>query len=117
MGVVMLDTVSGAAEKGLTLSDKLGYILNTALVGYLLVFAVLAVIWGIIEIFGKVLHRKDKTDVSAEQKVVADTVTETEETETKNDEELVAVIAAAISAYTEKPLSSFRVVSFRKNNN
>ena len=117
MGIVMLDTVSGAAKKSLTLSDKLGYILNTALVGYLLVFAVLAVIWVIIEIFGKVLHRKDKTDVSAEQKVVVDAVTETEETETKNDEELVAVIAAAISAYTEKPLSSFRVVSFRKNNN
>ena len=35
----------------------------------------------------------------------------------ENEEELIAVIAAAISAFLKKPVSGFRVVSFKKRGN
>lgn len=120
MDFTVLNAAISAADENLTLSEKLSHIVNTALVGYLLVFAVLAIIWGILEIFGRVLSKKSqKSNGALSGDTVLDSVSDSSvqnNTESGNEEEIVAAIAAAISSYTQKPLSSFRVVSFRKNN-
>jgi len=42
---------------------------------------------------------------------------ENTENKKENDEELIAVIAAAVFVMTNKPLSAFRVVSFKERKN
>lgn len=109
-------SLAGASET-LTLSEKLSQILSTAVTGYLLVFAVMALIWGILEIFGKVFGGKKRGDEKPEPTVIKKEETAPEAAD--DEREVVAAIMAAISAYTDKPQSSFRVVSFKKvgNNN
>lgn len=94
----------------LTLSEKFGTVLSTAVVGYLVVFIVLAIIWGILEIFGKVFNKKTDKAVS----LPAPEPDATPVAEADNTGETVAAIIAAISMYSDRPASSFRVVSFRK---
>ena len=91
-----------------------------ALVGILTVFSVLAIIWGVLELFHLLSHgKKKKNDIPTPV-----TVTEPqpvlslpcpESKPVANDEEIVAVIAAAIAAaQNENPIGSFRVVSFKR---
>lgn len=94
----------------LTLSEKFGTVFSTAVIGYIVVFAVLAIIWGILEIFGKVFNKKtDKAVTLPAPEPAAIPVAEAD-----NTEEIVAAITAAISMYSDRPASSFRVVSFKK---
>ena len=101
----------------LTWSEKLETILTTAVGGYVLVFIVLALIWGILELFHLAFAGKKAPASPVKQEAVpapaAEEAFEPAATAT-NEEEIVAAIMAAISAYTDKPASSFRVVSFRK---
>ena len=97
-------------SSSMTLSEKLSSIFSTAIIGFLVVFAVLAIIWGILEIFGKIFGRETKTDKLPEKAVVSETVA----TEPTSDERETVAAIAAISAYTDKPITSFRVVSFKK---
>ena len=102
----------------LTFSEKIEAILTTGIGGYLLVFAVLALIWFILAIFGKAFDKKDKKPEEAPKAAavtpapipepVAPAPTE------QDDTAIVAAIVAAISAYTGKPAGGFKVVSFRK---
>lgn len=81
--------------------------------GYLLIFVVLALIWGILEIFNLVAKKKNAPSegkAPSEPTPEPPAVTESE----TNDEEIVAAIVAAIAAYEQKKPSGFRVVSFRK---
>lgn len=95
-----------------SIGEKLETILTTAVGGYLLVFLVLALIWGVLEIFNTAFGKKKQPPVPKEEPAP---VPMEEPTPSLPDEtELVAAIAAAIAAYTDKPLGSFRVVSFRK---
>ncbi len=98
-------------SSSMTLSEKLSSIFSTAVIGFLVVFAVLAIIWGILEIFGKIFGREAKTDAPAEKTVIPE---KTAAEQVPKEEETVAAIVAAISAYTDKPATSFRVVSFKK---
>ncbi len=126
-----LSLFSPEVSASLSLSEKLGYIFNTAVVGFLVVFVVLAVIWLILEIFGKIFGAKKKkasaivlpapVPAPSESKKKAPSGGEKaaagkpEKGKTASgSEELVAVLAAAVAAYTASPTSSFRVVSFRK---
>jgi hypothetical protein len=59
-------------------------------------------------LFNKLFKAKTK-----EEPYIAEKAEETEEAE----EELIAVISAAISALTDTPVSDFRVVSFRERKN
>jgi len=103
-----------------SLSEKLETILTTAVGGYLLVFLVLALIWGILEIFNLAFGKKKKDSAAAGKPTTPPAPTpipvavEEPLAEPSHEEEIVAAIAAAIAAYTQKPLGSFRVVSFRK---
>lgn len=104
-----------------TWEEKLEIIFTTAIGGFLLVFLVLAIIWLILEIFGKLIsknipeagssHEEAPTPVGIPLTPVTPPVTTNTEA---NEEEIVAAIIAAISAHTGKPTSRFRVVSFRK---
>ena len=82
------------------------------IIGLGMVFAVLSLLWGILEIFKVLFYKKATAEKQAE---TADEIFQTVEKISDTDEtELIAVLAAAISAYSEKPLSSFKVVSFRQ---
>ncbi len=92
-----------------------------AIVGLLTVFAVLAIIWGVLELFHFISHGKAKK----KSKPVAPAITVAPASEPEpvasaplpqtNDEEIVAVIAVAIAAaQSENPIGSFRVVSFKR---
>ena len=54
----------------------------------------------------------EKTDEIIESEASADIVSSANADE--DNEELIAVISAAISAFLKKPVSGFRVVSFKK---
>lgn len=99
----------------LTLSEKLNQILTTGIGGYILVFAVLALIWFILALFGKLFDKKPKINkvesVSAPKPEPISPVPAPTE---QDDKAVVAAIVAAISAYEGKPTSAFKVVSFRK---
>lgn len=100
------------------------------LIGMFMVFAVLALLWGILTIFGKVMTRQKKQanepapapEAPAEE--IASAVSEPGSTvaPVEDDGELIAVITAAVAAAIESDevLSSrfesgFRVVSFKKS--
>lgn len=109
---------SKEVSSDLTLSEKIESILTTGIGGYLLVFAVLALIWFILAVFGKAFDRKNETKSETETveaaqnepapKPVAPAPAE------QDDTAVVAAIVAAISAYTGKPTGGFKVVSFRR---
>lgn len=94
-----------------SLAEKLETIATTAVGGYLLVFLVLGLIWGILEVFN-VIFRKKKTPTFTKEETVPKVAAPAEAM--PDEKEIVAAISAAIAAHTDKPLSSFRVISFRK---
>ena len=108
---------SKEVSSDLTLSEKLNSILTTGVGGYLLVFAILALIWLILAIFGKAFEKKNEKPEKTKPEIVpveptpAPVATAAPETD---DAAVVAAIVAAISAYTGKAPAGFRVVSFRK---
>ena len=99
----------------LTLSEKLNQILTTGIGGYILVFAVLALIWFILALFGKLFDRKPKIKkVETVAAPKAEAIPNVPAPIEQDEKPIVAAIVAAISAYEGKPTSSFKVVSFRK---
>ena len=109
--------------------DRLIFGGKVALVGMAIVFAVLILLWIILEIFGYISKKiTNKSDKSIKSDVtVGDGVPDVpylqnknnennEETENLEDEEVIAVITAAIAMSVQKPVSGFRVVSFKQRN-
>ena len=102
------------------------------LFGMIMIFAVLAVLWGILALMkfimvGKTPKPKKVEKPSAVAQVIEESVSATEKDRSPviaqtDDGELVAVIAAAIAAYRESEglgeeyTGGFRVVSFRRAN-
>lgn len=110
----------GDAKKQLADPDYWSSVGIIALTGILVVFLILAILIFIFWLMGTVFKvmgksKKEKKSAAAEaEKAVAAPVTVTEpadEEDYADDEELVAVISAAIAAYTEE---SFTVKSIRK---
>ena len=119
MTVFAFQLIPPEVAGSLSWAEKLETILTTAVGGYVLVFIVLALIWGILELFHLAFAGKKETSPSPQPKQPAEPAPVIEEAlqenaPVTNEEEIVAAIMAAISAYTDKPTSSFRVVSFRK---
>lgn len=102
-----------------TFADRVGEALKTSLLGIATVFAVLAIIWGILELFKVFVYdipnkkKGAKTEVKEEKPAPAPVVTPAPVL-VSSDEEIVAAITAAISVMLDRPATSFRVVSFRK---
>lgn len=128
-----------AAEAAEAATEELGGFMSSArlelagqvvLIGMGMVFAVLALLWGILAIFGKVMTRKKQpapvepvapaeTAAPVAEEPVADA---TAAASAPDDGELIAVITAAVAAaiQSDEALSSrfasgFRVVSFKKS--
>ena len=107
-----------------TFADRVSEALSVSLLGMGTVFAVLAVLWGVLEIFRFFFYdlpKRKSGEVKKEEKtakpvkpapvsapVAAPVVN------TGSDAELVAAISAAIAVVLDKPATSFRVVSFRR---
>ena len=100
------------------------YIWQTPLIGMAMIFLVLATLWGVLTIFKFIFAQPQKPKAKIEQETVSEPEIVEEvpvEVEEYNDDELVAVITAAVATYisSEDPAmleSGFRVVSFRRTN-
>ncbi len=116
--ITPLFSFSPEVSSSMTLSEKLSDIFNTAVIGFAVVFTVLGLIWIILEIFGKIFAEKAESEPKVTP-VAAETEPQASEKNQyvyDDNQETVAAIMAAISAYSNKPISSFRVVSFRRTN-
>ena len=106
----------------LSWGDRLNYMWVGVLVGMLVVFSVLALLWLILEAFGAVARKskKENNPVPAPAVVAPAPAPVPETASTENDEEIVAVITAALAVYMEEAkaanpsINGFRVVSFKK---
>lgn len=102
-----------------TWGERLGLGFQTLLLGMLTIFAILFIIYILILVLGKAMtaakkgKKSKKKDVVVTEKASEPTANTVSPISANNDEELVAVIAAAISAYTKEPSTKFRVVSFK----
>lgn len=122
MNIPVLVDLSNLTKEDVTtpienMGDRLLVAGQTLLLGMAAVFAVLAVLWIVIAIAGKLLARDDSESGAPEEKVAAPIAAPTVAptvVSTSDDEEIVAAITAAISVMLDKPQSAFRVVSFRQ---
>ena len=102
----------------LSWNDRLSYMGIGALMGMVVVFAVLALLWLILEVFGVVARNKPGQSAPASQ--VTEPAPVAEPAPAENDEEIVAAITAALAIYMEEAkatnpsINGFRVVSFKK---
>ena len=83
------------------------------LIGIIAVFAVLCIIWALLIVFGKVFNKTKPViqEVKQPETAVVESVTYAP----RNDDEVIAAIAAAIAmAESEGSGAKFRVVSFRR---
>ena len=142
--LVCLGTVSVyAAEKldqnmsgeNMTFGERFEYAMQGTVTGMLMVFAVLALLYGIVALSKVFLYdlpnkKKNKNiantvtvDGTGEKKVPDNVIiiNDTTPSAARNDEELVAVITAAIAAtiesgeYKDEFAGGFRVVSFKRS--
>ena len=122
--------IAGSTELGGAFSAaRWAYAGRMTLLGMVMIFAVLGLLWGVLSVFKYVMvgkTPKEEKNKSAVAEVVAESVAaaETEPIVPATDDgELVAVIAAAIAAYRASEgmdatdASAFRVVSFRRATN
>ena len=112
MGNYLLPLLEVNPNESLPLGEGVLYGLEMLLVGMLIVFAVLALLWGALEISG-VLFRKlsgmEKAPAAKEAEVAPAPVAAA-----ADDTELIAVLTAAIAAMESAPAARFRVVSFKR---
>ena len=105
-----------AEETVKTFGERTIEALTNSLLGMLVVFSVLTIIFIVIKLVGLIFVAKDK---KAAEKVKTETTTKIEEPTAKDgdDGELAAAIIAAISMYRESEnikAPAFRVVSYKK---
>ena len=110
-----------ASDTAMTLGEKLSLGGQVALLGMGTVFAVLAILWGLVELMHLLLtgftggKKKKATPAKAEAPVPAPAPAPAAPA-AADDLEIVAVITAAVAAASGSSPSSFRVVSFKRAN-
>lgn len=118
MNVMALSTALGGAFS----AERLAYAGEMTLLGMLMIFAVLGLLWGVLVLFKiffagkepkKKAEPKETKQPKAEVKVATPIAPATAPTE---DLSLIAVLTTAVAAYREAEGESgeFRVVSFRR---
>ena len=101
-------------NESLSFWDALGYGGQTVLLGMATIFAVLIIIWIALALMKNLLHGVSSKKAD-EPTVTAEPVTPPPVVRVSADDEIVAVIAAAIAmAESESNGARFRVVSFRR---
>ncbi len=109
-----------ATETAISLGEKLTVGAEVALMGIAIVFSVLAILWGCLELFRVIFYeipkkrkaKKTEAASSAQDKQPSDLAEAEEEQEDQG--QILAAITAAIACATEQQPGSFRVVSFRR---
>ena len=98
-----------------SVSDKFAYGGQMLLIGMSVVFSVLLILWGALELFHLIVTKLPAALEKKRAKANAAEVQPAAAVPDEDDSELVAVFAAAIAAASEEnPAGSFRVVSFRR---
>lgn len=116
----MFAAVEGAANVPEGFLPKLGYGLQIAVIGILIVFAVLALIMGVLYVFELVFYKLPQKQKAAPAAPKAEPVVSTAPAApvaaASDDEEIAVVIAAAVAAYYEQaaPTSKYKIKSFRR---
>lgn len=97
-------------QKNAPFGERIVYGGKMLLVGLLIVFSVLVILWLALELFGLIVKRLDEKNKKAAP------VTETVAPVTKetDDLQLIAILTAAIAASESAPAARFRVVSFKR---
>ena len=91
--------------------NKLSFGGMMLLIGMIAVFAVLMIIWAFLAAFSRLSQRKKAAKPAPKQEIKS----EATHKNTADDEELIAVLTAAVhAAESENNGLKFRVVSFRK---
>ncbi len=112
-----IDNTLGIFDEGADLGKILTNGLQIVLIGIVTVFAVLGLLWAFLTVFKMVFYdaSRNKSSVQIIDNTAAENVDSTELIDS-SDEEIVAVIAAAVAAAeSESNGIKFRVVSFRRN--
>ncbi|MBQ7293778.1 MAG: OadG family protein [Clostridia bacterium] len=104
--------------------DRWAYAGRMTLIGMVMIFSVLAILWGVLVIFEKLMSKASPKPTAVEPTpapAVAPVVEEVPVASVAEDEIIAAVIAAAVAAYMADGGSAetvynggFRVVSFRR---
>ncbi|MCD7788473.1 MAG: OadG family protein [Firmicutes bacterium] len=122
IGKLLLDANADGAEELATVGEKATTALQVFLLGLGTVFVVLIILYIVITLMGKIFYHDDKKkatkeaapEPAAEAAALENAVPEQE----TDDGELVAVITAAIAAFSEagggESVPGFRVVSFKR---
>ena len=110
----------GILSATMSIAEKIELSLSTSLLGMGTVFAILILLWGVLELF-RVLFagtgNKKKTVTPPSNTAPASAGVNdlsVQSTQTENEEELVAIFTAAIAMMTGKSASSFTVRSFSR---
>ncbi len=121
----LLGIVSSLSSEGMDFSERAMYSLKMTLLGMVAIFSVLAILWGIVEIFRRLLaNGNDKREVASKSENTVETVIPTPASAPVADDygAVVAAITAAIASMRENDESipqeskGFRVVSFKRAN-
>ena len=106
--------------------ENLKLVWQTPLLGMLMIFAVLSLLWGVLAIFRVIFDKtpKEKKQPKAEKPAPApaakpEAAPAAPVAQSNDDAQLVAVITAAVAAYMQSegnpaPDGNFRVVSFKR---
>lgn len=122
IGKLLLDANADGAEELATVGEKATTALSVFLLGLGTVFVVLIILYIVITLMGKIFYHDDKKKATVAaapeptpEAVVEENIVPEQETD---DGELVAVITAAIAAFSEagggETVPGFRVVSFKR---
>ena len=105
-------------------AERWAYAGKMTLLGMLMIFAVLGVLWGVLSLFkivfaGKTPRKEKKEAPIAQEKTVATVSSAAPVAAPQDDLALIAVLTSAVSAYREAEGENgdFRVVSFRRTSN
>ena len=106
-----------SAFENMTFADRASEALRVSVLGVGMVFAVLAILWLVLEVFRFVfydLKNPKKKEEKKEAPVVKEAPAPAPVATATDDAEIVAAITAALCVVLDKPATGFRVVSFRK---
>ena len=115
--------LAAAAAEAMTFGDQMALGGQVMLLGIGTVFAVLAILWGLVELLHLILsplsgEKKKKSKEPAPAPVEAAPAPAPVPASAPADNlEIIAVITAAVAAASGSSPSSFRVVSFKRANN
>ena len=112
------------ATNTMVLSERIAYALERTLIGIIIVFGVLAVIWLVLSLFKFVFYKDPNKNAEKKQAPAApapkvQAPAPEIQAPVQNDDAVIAAIVAAISAMRAEQgiVDGFRVVSFKRGTN